>query len=807
VPIRARPAGPWLRARRWVERSPVAAAALASVVLALATGLTTTLVLLGRARAESNARERALIAVGEARTRADAGFAGATEAIDEMLTEVAMGTLTEVPGAATERRRLLEDARDLSLEFLRTLGDDPRLEARVGQAYLNLGTLRTKLNEESAAVLELERGLWLVSGLAERDPTARPLLAQLHCQYASCLAELGRGPEAIAHQELGLALCEERLARAPRERARILALAHAELLGGAVNQRLDRDPEAERCWHRALRRLDLLAASGPLSVQQRMLGVTARRSLGDVIGEQRGPEAELLLCQAIGELEALRGKVAERSSHQALLAECWLKYGRRREDEVDDVGADAAYRIALHHLAAPEARASELPTPRYLRACCLRQRAQLLYRMGAIAQAEAAYEAALDQEPELLADAGQNAARLGEVRSIRYERAAIRAERGRWDSRTEIDIRSRLALQEHLLTLSPNDPEALAACGEAHSLLGRFLPDRPEAEEHLRKAEEVLDRAVECAADPGMVRLMRAGFHLRAGRHWAAQGQKGRAARSLRLARKECESMTRTRPGDVRWARVHVSTLEFLVPLVADPAEQEQVYVALVNLRRAFLASGDPGLDAPRYWSAMGRLWGMRWKNGNDEARDRLLECVCALRGLIEADPRDPPNRAELARTLYYLSQGHAVREQWKEARSTIDESLELLRALHREVPKEPLSRRLIRLAHFHRISILRATDGGDEARAEAARLLALDRSDVEDACTAAEALALCAVEEAADSGEREGYASKAVAGLEEAVRRGLRDPARLRDDRSFRVLGGREDFERLLRRLGPGAR
>ena len=220
--------------------------------------------------------------------------------------------------------------------------------------------------------------------------------------------------------------------------------------------------------------------------------------------------------------------------------------------------------------------------------------------------------------------------------------------------------------------------------------------------------------------------------------------------------------MARTRPNDLRWARVQVTTLEYLVPLVTQPAEQEEVFAALVKLRRDFLPSGDPGFDAPRYWSAVSRLWSLRWRTGNDEARDPLLEAVRALRALVEDDPRVAPNRTELARALYGLSQGHAMREEWKAARTSIEESLELLRDLHREVPRETLSRR-----------------------------------------TAAEALALCAEDEAADPEEQEVYASKAVAALEEAVRRGLRDPSRIRAERSFRSLRGRKDFEGLLRRLG----
>ncbi len=71
-PIRARPAGPILRLRRWSQRNPVLAASLLTLFLSLAAGLLVSLLLLDRAREALRERETALRRVEGARLTAHA---------------------------------------------------------------------------------------------------------------------------------------------------------------------------------------------------------------------------------------------------------------------------------------------------------------------------------------------------------------------------------------------------------------------------------------------------------------------------------------------------------------------------------------------------------------------------------------------------------------------------------------------------------------------------------------------------------------------------------------------------------------
>jgi len=63
-PIRARPAGPALRLKRWAQRNPVVAASVGAVFLALAVGLGVSAKLLGETRRERDAKAEALVRAG-----------------------------------------------------------------------------------------------------------------------------------------------------------------------------------------------------------------------------------------------------------------------------------------------------------------------------------------------------------------------------------------------------------------------------------------------------------------------------------------------------------------------------------------------------------------------------------------------------------------------------------------------------------------------------------------------------------------------------------------------------------------------
>jgi WD40 repeat protein len=80
-PIHARPAGPVLRARKWVERNPVIAAAAAAVFLFLSIGLGVSLFSLARMKIEERDKDAAITALREERDARDTALAATRRAL------------------------------------------------------------------------------------------------------------------------------------------------------------------------------------------------------------------------------------------------------------------------------------------------------------------------------------------------------------------------------------------------------------------------------------------------------------------------------------------------------------------------------------------------------------------------------------------------------------------------------------------------------------------------------------------------------------------------------------------------------
>jgi len=211
-PIRARPAGPVLRLRRRIRRSPVLATAAGGLLVTLTSGLLISQRLLREVRDERDEKGRLLHVAETAQRRADQGFTKAMEALERMLSRVMGGS-----AADPERRKLIGKARDFCRGFLRDHGDDARLHPLVASAYRWLAESHRQLEDWDAWERDLREGLVMTSHFVSDD--ARTLLgrATLHGQYADLCARAGRIDEAGGHQAIAEALCNRLLARGRRD--------------------------------------------------------------------------------------------------------------------------------------------------------------------------------------------------------------------------------------------------------------------------------------------------------------------------------------------------------------------------------------------------------------------------------------------------------------------------------------------------------------------------------------------------------------------------------------------------------------
>ncbi len=166
---------PWpARAARWARRHrPLVAGASALVLTALvALAVTTVLVLREQARTEVQRRQ------------AEANFAVALGAVNDMLTQVAQEDLVNEPRMEKKRRALLLRARDYYKQFLDQRGGDPRLRRETAQAYQRVGDIARLLAEYDESRTAYGQAIALFTPLSDADPDdldSRSALADCYC--------------------------------------------------------------------------------------------------------------------------------------------------------------------------------------------------------------------------------------------------------------------------------------------------------------------------------------------------------------------------------------------------------------------------------------------------------------------------------------------------------------------------------------------------------------------------------------------------------------------------------------------------
>jgi serine/threonine protein kinase len=202
-PVEARRAGAWLRARRWVERRPAAATAIA-LGLSVAIGVPSLY-----AWQEHRASE---VLAGE-RDRAQKSYAYAMDAIDRMLTKVGDVDMRFMPQMEPVRKAVLEDAVALLEQLSREGGEQGVGRREIASARMRLGRVLHGMgrNEESLAALQGASALY--TALADEEPADARLAylaAESTRETADALRWVGRSEEARpVHAAL-----EERLALA-----------------------------------------------------------------------------------------------------------------------------------------------------------------------------------------------------------------------------------------------------------------------------------------------------------------------------------------------------------------------------------------------------------------------------------------------------------------------------------------------------------------------------------------------------------------------------------------------------------------
>lgn len=226
-PIEARPLGAGLALRRWAQRHPAGATAIA---LTLAVAIAGPL-LYGAQEA------RARRAVAAERDVAQANLSAALDAIELTLEKVGHRDLRDIPRVDSIKRQLLEHASALYARLEQSAPDDPRVELRAATALGKLGRLRRDTGDAAGAKRDWDDAERRMRAYLEQfgeDSRALLALGSL-LTYSTVMLNPASSPEAVDAMQRAVALLrrsselDPSALRPQHELARgLLGLAHLE---------------------------------------------------------------------------------------------------------------------------------------------------------------------------------------------------------------------------------------------------------------------------------------------------------------------------------------------------------------------------------------------------------------------------------------------------------------------------------------------------------------------------------------------------------------------------------------------------
>ena len=242
-PIAARPAPPWLRLARWVQRRPATAAALFLGLVALVAGP------FGWGLRADVARREALLAAErerDLRQETEQHYATALDAVGEVLRRMAGEWLRESPELQTARLEAIERVQGIFAGLLADRPDDPRLRWEHSRGLQSRGEVLVDFGRYAEALDDFQAAADGFAALCAEggEPGRRAQImlgpAQLH--HATALLNLGRHEESLALYDASIDALERareqlgplnELAAAWRQKATALQSPRAPGGGGA----------------------------------------------------------------------------------------------------------------------------------------------------------------------------------------------------------------------------------------------------------------------------------------------------------------------------------------------------------------------------------------------------------------------------------------------------------------------------------------------------------------------------------------------------------------------------------------------
>jgi len=497
-PIAARRPGPWLRARRLVQRHPAGAT---GVVLAAAIVIGGPLLFAWHQREQlalSRKAQRDLVAEQQRtesaraaavqeqqravreQQRAERGAAAARRAILDFQSKVGDELLANVPRADEIRRQLLEQATALFEGLVADSPDDPSIRRDLANNLRALGTRQFDVGDRDGAAKSYERGLEALAplaGTAADDLDVRCARAKLENQRSN--VDLARGAPQLAAPRLRAA--EEALRSVVAEEAghldakETLAIvlstqAHLARLEERHEEAVDRLGQAV-----ALQRT-LAAGAGATRDHREKLGAFLVNLASERANDGASDAAIEAYREAIATLEPLVAEQPKGRDARLYLAGARYNLADTFENvgRADDAAPELARALALWRGLAADFPTAQTPKQEIAR-CLLVQGTAALERDAAAA--EAALAEAAERYAELAAARPQdgNLAGLLALTTLRHGDALLASgraadaapelraalDRGRRAAAPDVDAGWHLRLGQAQRLLATIDDEAL----------------------------------------------------------------------------------------------------------------------------------------------------------------------------------------------------------------------------------------------------------------------------------------------------------------------------------------------------------
>ncbi len=279
--------------------------------------------------------------------RAERNFQKAMQAVDEMLSLVGQERLANIPQMGPVRRELLEQARNFYREFLEEKSTDPAVQREMYRAQFRVADVDRMLGKTKAAEKNYRVALANLEDLAAKQPgnvDVQQDMADIANNLGNLLENLDRLPEAEKMYQKAMTIVENMPGSNPARQQK-LGSYHNNF--GAVMRRMGNNESAEKSFEESIDIYQQLAKRFPTKPKLREELARSLSNLGaQLITDNQINKAEDSLVRAQTILNELTEKQSNKAEYQAQLARTLSLLGAVRRDK-QPKRAEVDYREAL----------------------------------------------------------------------------------------------------------------------------------------------------------------------------------------------------------------------------------------------------------------------------------------------------------------------------------------------------------------------------------------------------------------------------------------------------------------------------